>query len=102
MSDTVRDSADIAAYDRVKAALSAGEDELVPGAVADRLLAGDSPLRVWRDYRGLTQMALAGAAGVPQSVISAMENGKRTPSLSTLRALARALGVDLDDLEAGA
>lgn len=99
--DAAADAADIAAYDRAKAALAAGEDELVPGAVADRLLAGESPLRVWREHRGRTQTALAQAAGVPQSVISAVESGKRTPSLSALRALAKALHVDLDDLEPG-
>jgi len=86
------------AYDRAKAALAAGEDELVPAAVADRLLAGEAPLRVWREHRGLTQSTLAKRAGVPQSVISAIESGRREPSLSALRALARTLNVDLDDL----
>ncbi len=93
------DAADVAAYDRAKAALAADSDELVPGEIAERLLDGESPLRVWRTYRGLTQAALGQRAGVPQSVISAIERGRRAPSLATLRALASALGLSLDDLE---
>jgi len=89
---------EMAAFDRAKAALAGGEDELVPGPVAERLLAGEAPLRVWRNYRGFTQSALAQRAGLPQSVISAVESGRREPSLSALRALARTLDLDLDDL----
>jgi len=96
------DCADVAAFDRAKAALDSGADELVPEQVAERLLAGDAPLRVWREYRGLTQSALSVAAGVPQSVISAIESGRRQPSLATLRALANSLGLDLDDLDPAA
>lgn len=100
--EAAEEAADIAAYDRAKAALASGEDELAPGAVAERLLAGESPLRVWRGYRGLTQTALAARANLSQSAISAIERGKRAPSLSALRALARTLEVDLDDLESAA
>ena len=93
------EAADTAAFDAVRGALAEGAEELVPAAVADRLLAGEAPLRVWRQWRGLTQTALAARAGVPQSVISAIERGRRRPSLPTLKALARALAVTLDDLE---
>ncbi len=92
-------AADTAAYDAAKQALACGEEALVPGEVADRLLAGEAPLKVWREWRGLTQMALARRAGVPQSVISAIERGRRRPSLAALKALARALDIALDDLE---
>ena len=98
LTAAAEDAADALAYDRAKAALASGADELVSAEVAERLLTGESSLRVWRRYRGLTQTALARAAAVPQSVISAIETGKRSPSLKTLRALARALGVDLEDL----
>lgn len=37
------DLADLAAYDRAKADLAAGRDELIPAAFADRLLSGESP-----------------------------------------------------------
>lgn len=40
-------------------AKSACDAESFPVEFADRLLAGESPLKVWRDYRGLTLQALA-------------------------------------------
>jgi transcriptional regulator with XRE-family HTH domain len=60
---------------------------------------GESPLRVWREHRGLTQQALADAAGVGKSYISQLEAGTKTGAIGTLRAIASALRVDLDDLE---
>ena len=54
---------DITAYDRAMAALAAGEDEAIPTAFADRLIAGESSLLVFRELRGLTQAALADRAG---------------------------------------
>jgi len=40
----------------------------------------------------LSQTDLARRAGVPQSVVSAYENGRREPSLSTLRRLVESTG----------
>jgi hypothetical protein len=48
------DLADLQAYDHAKAALAVGEDELIPADYVNRLLNGDSPLRVYRDLRGVT------------------------------------------------
>jgi len=89
---------DLAAYDRAKARLAAGEDEAIPAAFANRLLDGESPLRVWRAVRGLTQAALAEKAGVNRVQIAEIETGRKTGSVATLGKLARALGVSLDDL----
>lgn len=50
---------DLCAYDGAKAALAAGEEELVPADYAKRLIAGESLLRVWRALRGLSQVKLA-------------------------------------------
>ncbi len=97
--DLAESATDAAAFDAAKQALACGEEELVPDTVADRLLAGEAPLKVWREWRGLTQTALAARAGVPQSVISAIERRRRRPSLAAVKALARALAISLDDLE---
>jgi transcriptional regulator with XRE-family HTH domain len=48
---------------------------------------------LWRQEGGLTQQTLARRAGIPQPNLSAIERGRRTVSLSTIRALAAALGV---------
>jgi DNA-binding XRE family transcriptional regulator len=73
-------------------------DELVPLHAVQRLLAGESPVRIWRLHRGLTQTQLARAAKLTQSMVAKLEAGEKTPSLPSLKALAAALGVDLDDI----
>ena len=75
-----------------------GEEELVPAAVVDRLLAGESPVRVWREHRGLTQSGLARASGVNRVVVADIEAGRKGGSVRSLQALAAALGVGVDDL----
>ena len=92
--------ADLQTYDRAKAALAAGEDELIPECCAKRLLDGESPLRVYRDLRSLTQAALAEKTGVNRVSIAEIETGRKQGSVSSLRALADALGVTIDDLAA--
>lgn len=89
---------DLAAFDRAKAALASGEDELVPAPFAHRLLDGEAPLRVYRDLRGLTQAALAERAGVGRVTIAEIETGRKRGSIATLGRLAAALGVSIDDL----
>jgi len=85
-------------YDRAKAA----NDEFLPVEVVDRLLAGESPVKVLRQHRGLTQRQLAERAGLNAVYLSQIENGKRTGSVETLGRIARNLDVDLDDLVARA
>jgi DNA-binding XRE family transcriptional regulator len=80
------------------ARMRAGEEELVPQNVVDRLLSGESPIRVWREHRGLTQVRLASAAGIKKAYLSQIESRQRKGTVATLRTLARALRVDLDDL----
>lgn len=89
---------DLRAFNRAKAALDAGEDELVPAETFKRLLSGESPLRVWRELRGLTQSSLANTSGVNRVQIADIEAGRRKGSLETARKLANALGIAIDDL----
>ena len=92
------DFADLQAALAARARIEAGTDELVPAAVADRLIDGASPLRVWREHRGLSQTALSRAAGVNRVQIADIEALRATGSVCTLRALADALEVAVDDL----
>ena len=89
---------DLQTYDRTRAALAAGQEELIPAPFANRLLDGENPLRVWRDLRGLTQAALAEKAGVHRVTVAEIETGRKKGSIATLRALAVALDVSEDDL----
>lgn len=53
-------------------------------------------IRTLRRRRGLTQEALARAAGTSQPVISAYEAGRRDPTHGTLRKLVAAAGEELE------
>ena len=65
---------------------------------AERLLDGESAVRVWREKRGMTQRALAAAVDVPPGYLSEIESGKKVGSLTVWRGIARALHVPLEDL----
>lgn len=91
-------AADSAAIARFEQRLAAGEEEFVPSAMVDRILAGESLVRVWREHRGLTVSALAEMAGIAQPYLSQIETGKREGTLQTMKKVAGALRVKLDDL----
>ena len=59
-------------------------------------------IRAARTEQGLTLRALAKRADVSPSLLSRVENDKSTPSVSTLYAVAAALGVSLDGVFSGA
>ena len=92
------DFADISAALAVEARIGRGEEELIPADVVDRLVDGDAPLRVWREFRNLTQAEFARASGVNRVQIVEIEAGRSTGSVHTLRKLADALGVAVDDM----
>ena len=89
---------DIHAYDAAKTALEQGKDEIVPVEVLDVLLDGENPIKVWREYRGLTQRQLAELSGLSVPYLSQLEGGKRGGGVDSLTAIAKVLGVNLDDL----
>lgn len=55
-------------------------------------------LREIRKRRAYSQVELSELAGVERATISRAEQGQRTPQGKTLRALAKALGVDVEEL----
>jgi len=90
--------ADVKAYDAAKARIERGEDELIPLEIAERRLAGESTVKIWREYRGLTHEDLAKASNVSRPMIAAIEAGHKKGGVATLKKLAVALKVDLDHL----
>lgn len=88
------DLEDIAAYDRAMA--EGGES--IPDDYVGRILDGENPVRVYRDLRGMTQKALSAASTVNRAYIAEIETGRKRGSVTALKNLAGALGVDVDDL----
>ena len=79
-----------------RAALAEGK-EAWPDEVVTRLLDGENPVRVFREYRGISQTALAKAAKMNQGSLSAIESGTM-PRADTLLRLSRTLGVSMETL----
>ena len=97
--ELAEDAEDIRAADRELRGLAAGEDELVPAEVAHRLLQDEQQaLRIWREYRGLSQVELAARSGVQQGYIAQIETGKCIGGIGTLNKLATVLDISIDDL----
>ncbi|HWD58740.1 MAG TPA: helix-turn-helix transcriptional regulator [Stellaceae bacterium] len=80
------------AYNRTR------DQETVPDTVVRRLVAGDNPITVWREHRGMSLRALAGASGLSPGYLSQVENGKRAGPVATIKKLAAVLRLDIDDL----
>jgi DNA-binding XRE family transcriptional regulator len=94
MIEDLDDLDDIRAYDRAKAK----PQEFVPREIVDRLIAGESHIKVWREYRGKTQQQLADEVKISKPFLSQLENGLREASISVIKRIAAALKVDVDDL----
>jgi DNA-binding XRE family transcriptional regulator len=90
--------ADVKAYDAAKARLEDGSDELIPLEITERRLRGEPALRVWREYRKLTQEQLAKKATVSRALIAAIETKRKAGSVSTWKRLGAALGVGWEQL----
>jgi len=89
---------DIRDFDRISEAIDNGKEELIPSEVVYAILDGENPIKVWREYRGLTQQQLADMAGISKPYISQIETGKRKGTTEILSAIAKALNVSLDDV----
>jgi DNA-binding XRE family transcriptional regulator len=96
--EALEDAADIAVLRAAEAAVQRGESELLPIDIAERLLAGENPVRVWRSHRGMTEQQLAKAVGLALCDLSEIERGKKPASFDAMARLARALKVAIEDL----
>jgi len=94
LRELAEDRLDAEAAKTILKRIAAGEEEIVPQVVADRLFKGENPIRVWREHRGMTQTRLAAQAGIQPAYLSQIESGGRNGSIATLRALVRALKID--------
>ena len=89
---------DIRDYDAIKSAIERGEEELIPSQVTFAILDGEPPVKVWREYRGLTQQQLADACHISPAYLSQIETGKRNGTTEVLITIAKALKVSLEEI----
>lgn len=73
-------------------------DKGIPIEVFRRIIDGENPVRVIREWCGLAQADLARKAGIHRVQLHDIETGKSRGSVDTLRAIAVALDVGMDDV----
>jgi len=96
LAELVVDAQDMTNVEAVMARIAAGETEVFPFEVAERLLDGEHPVTVFREYRGHSIRGLAGSAGISPSYLSEIEAGKKPGSFDAMARIAAALEVQLD------
>jgi len=98
-AENAEDIASVRAWNSYVAAV--GRDAAIAnsytGTEAKRLLAGESPVRIWREKRGMTQKALAAAAHIPAGYLSEIETGKKPGSVAVYGRLAQTLAVPMEE-----
>jgi DNA-binding XRE family transcriptional regulator len=95
--ELAEDKADMLAAMQTEQRRREGE-EYLPAEMVDRILSGESALKVWRKHRGMSLEALGAAVGVRKSFLSEIENGKARGAPALWRKLAEALNVSADDI----
>jgi DNA-binding Xre family transcriptional regulator len=96
--EALEDAQDREAVAAFLARKKAGIDTGLPVELYERIRSGEHPIRVWRARRKLSLNALAETAGVARAYLSEIETGKKPGSVAALQRIAKALGVDIDDL----
>ncbi len=96
--EVAEDADDVVALARFAKRYAKGAEETLPAGVVDRLLAGESPLRVWREHRGMSAAQVAAGVGITPAHVSKLESGKGDPSVAVLVKLANLLRTSVEDL----
>ncbi len=81
------------------AAKAADNGARLSADMVSRLVEGESPIKVWREFRNITQEKLATACDVTPEYIGMVERGVRQASRKLVFRMADALGCDRDDLD---
>lgn len=75
------------------------QGETFPLEIVKRLyIANENPLKVFREWRDMTQAMLADQTGLSKNFISMLERGERSLTKATAIKLAKALHIEWDDL----
>ena len=80
--------------------LSSKVETAVPNEVVERVIMGKlTPIRAWREHLGLTQSEVAARMGISQAALAQLEAPEAHPRKTTLRRIAQALSIQLEQLD---
>jgi len=89
---------DVKAYDKTIREFQESGAEALPLALTKRIIKGEHPVKVCREHLKMTQAELAKKIGVTGTYIFMLESGRRKGGVATLKKLAYALNVTLEEL----
>ena len=92
--DILEDCMDIQIINTV----SKDKSERFPLDLIEQIAAGANPIKAYREYRKLSQTALAKKINVTRQYISQLESGEKSGSTKILKMIAKTLMIDIDDL----
>ena len=98
LQEALEDSEDIKDIEESVLAIQEGKEMTVPGEVTFAILDGVSPVRAWRKHKQIKMNELAKKVGISSAYLSQIENGKRNPTIDTLKAIAKKLNIDIEML----
>jgi DNA-binding XRE family transcriptional regulator len=98
LQEALEDSEDIKDIEESVLAIQEGKEMTVPGEVTFAILDGVSPIRAWRKHKQIKMNELAKKVGISSAYLSQIENGKRNPTIDTLKAIAKKLNIDIEML----
>jgi ribosome-binding protein aMBF1 (putative translation factor) len=73
-------------------------DVWFPNDVVKANVKGDSLIKAWREHFGFTQEDLSVKAGIQQPALARLEKAGSRPRKSTLKKIADAMGISVDQL----
>lgn len=98
LQEALEDAEDVKEIETNLKAIQEGKEITVPGEVTFAILDGTTPIRAWREYKHIKMNELAKKVGISSAYLSQIENGKRNPTVDTLKAIARELAIDIESL----
>lgn len=98
MVEALEDRLDVEAVREILARIKDGTEEVIPAEFVNRLLDGENTVKVWREFRGMTVDELAEKAGISVNDLSPIETGECDGSFGSIKKIAAALRVSVDDL----
>jgi len=98
IQEALEDAEDIKDIEENLKAIQKGKEKEVPGEVTFAILEGTNPIRAWRENKNIKMNALAKKVGISAAYLSQIENGKRNPTIDTLKAIAIELNIEIEML----
>jgi DNA-binding XRE family transcriptional regulator len=74
------------------------QSETFPVDIVLALSKGKNPIKVYREYRGLSQVSLAKKVRISKQYISQLESGERDGTTRVLKSISKVLDIDLEDI----